>query len=120
MTLKECYDKLEGDYEGACKRLINEKLLLRFLQKFPEDPSMQLLRDAVNKDDIENSFRSVHTLKGVSGNLGLTALYNAAVNLTEQLRPRQETADMNLFQALTCEYDRTISVLHEMYGDQAQ
>lgn len=118
MTLKECYDKLGGDYEGACKRLINEKLLQRFLQKFPEDPSMQLLRDAVRKDDIENSFRSVHTLKGVSGNLGLTVLYNAAVNLTEQLRPREETADEELFQALTEEYDRTISVLGELFSGQ--
>ncbi len=119
MTLKECYEKLGGDYEGACKRLINEKLLLRFLQKFPEDPSMQLLRDAVNKEDIENSFRSVHTLKGVSGNLGLTVLYNAAVNLTEQLRPRRETADMDLLNALVEEYDRTISVLNELYSEES-
>lgn len=119
MTLKECYDKLGGDYEGACKRLINEKLLQRFLQKFPEDPSIQLLRDAVRKEDIEVSFRSVHTLKGVAGNLGLTVLYNAAVNLTEQLRPREETADMELFQTLVEEYYRTISVLNEFYSEQA-
>ena len=118
MTLKDCYEKLGGDYAGACKRLINEKLLVRFLQKFPDDPSMKLLSDAILDHQIESSFRAVHTLKGVSGNLGLTGLYDASVNLTEQLRPRQEQADPVLFEAVKSEYDRTMSVLDEFFSSQ--
>ena len=114
MTLKECYEKLEGDFDGACKRLMNEKLLSRFVLKFPDDKSMQLLLDAVKTSDIETSFRSVHTLKGVAGNLGFTRLYQAAWNLTEQLRPRQEQADQALLKCLVDEYEYTISVLKDL------
>jgi len=116
MTLQECYAKLGGDYEGACKRLMNEKMLARFLQKFPDDPSMQLLLDAVKAENIETSFRSVHTLKGVAGNLGLTALFNVAVNLTEQLRPREQQADPELLDAVVKEYQKTMEALSELFA----
>lgn len=116
MTLSECYNQLGGDYAGACKRLMNEKLLGRFLQKFPDDPSMRLLMEAVKSENIENSFSSVHTLKGVAGNLGLTQLYQAAWNLTEQLRPRKEQADEQLLKVLVDEYHRTLSILGEWFA----
>ena len=113
MTAKECYEKLQGDYIGASKRLISEKMLTLFINKFPNDTSMKALLDAVEARDIETSFRSVHTLKGVSANLGFTELYKAAWNLTEQLRPRQEQADKNLLKILEDEYNRTIAILKE-------
>ena len=116
MTLRECYEKIGGDYEGSCKRLMNEKLLERFLQKFFDDPSMQLLVDAVKEGNIESSFRAVHTLKGVAGNLGLSRLYNSAVNLTEQLRPRQNQADSALLLALIDEYNATTGTLKEYFA----
>lgn len=116
MTIKECYTKLEGNFEDACKRLINEKMAARFVLKFPSDPSMQFLRDAIIAGDIEASFRSVHTLKGVSSNLAFTKLYQAASNLTEQLRPRQQQADPVLLEALEEEYRRTVDIILE-YAD---
>ena len=116
MTLKECYERLGGDYPGAVKRLMNENLLGRFIGKFPDDPSFNLLLDAVEKGDIETSFRSVHTLKGVSANLGFTKLNAAAINLTEQLRPRLEQADQALLADLRAEYERTIGILNEFLG----
>ena len=114
MTVQECYEKLHGDYNDACKRLINENFVKRFVMKFPQDPSMQQLRDAVKAGDIEVSFRAVHTLKGVAANLALTTLYQAAWNLTEQLRPRQEQADAELLAALEEEYKKTIEALSEI------
>lgn len=111
MNIKECYDELHGNFADACKRLMNEGMVTRFVQKFPSDPCMQQLRDAVAAGDIETSFRAVHTLKGVAGNLAFTALYQAAWNLTEQLRPRSDQADQALLTALEREYKHTVETI---------
>lgn len=113
MTVKELYDRLHGDLEGACSRLINEDKVGYFVKKFPSDPSMQNLREAVRDGNIEASFRSVHTLKGVAGNLGLTELYQAAWSLTEQMRPRLEYADREMLQTLEDEYEKTVKAIEE-------
>lgn len=113
MTIKELYDTLSGDYNEACSRLINEQLVARFVQKFPSDPSMQNLRDAVAAGDIKASFRAVHTLKGVCGNLAFTKMYQAAWNLTEQLRPLTDQADAALLDILEQEYKKTVSTIEE-------
>ena len=34
MTLKECYEALEGDYEGVVARLRSEKMVQKFVLKF--------------------------------------------------------------------------------------
>ncbi len=104
MDIRECYEALHGDFDQACKRLMNERMVTRFVLKFPSDPSMQQLREAVAAGDNENAFRAAHTLKGVAGNLAFTALYRAACDLTEQLRPLSEPADPSLLAALECEY----------------
>lgn len=113
MKLSELYSRLNGDFADACSRLLSEKMVARFVVKFPEDPSMQNLRDAVAAGDIETSFRSAHTLKGVSGILAFTALYKAAWNLTEQLRPRQNQADPELLAEVEKEYGKTVAALKE-------
>lgn len=117
MKLKEMYDKLHGDYDDACKRLINEGMIKRFLVKFPEDPSMQNLLNAVETGDIETSFRSAHTLKSVAGVLSFSALYIASWNLTEQLRPRKEQADRDLLELVKIEYAKTMDALTEYMND---
>ena len=107
MDIRECYEALHGDFDQACARLMNERMVTRFVLKFPSDPSMQQLRDAVTAGDNERAFRAAHTLKGVAGNLSFTALYRAASNLTEQLRPCDAPADNSLLAALESEYQRT-------------
>lgn len=111
MKLTELYQQLNGDYADACRRLLSEKMVARFVIKFPDDPSMQNLRDAVAAGDIESSFRAVHTLKGVSGILAFTSLYQAAWNLTEQLRPRLDQADPELLAKVEDEYANTLAAL---------
>ena len=119
MTIQDVYIELQGDYEDARKRLMNEPMVVRFVKKFPTDPSMQQLRDAVKEKDIETSFRAVHTLKSVSGVLGFTKLFEACVTLTEQLRPRLDYADPDLLAVIEKEYTRTIGVLCRFIAENA-
>ena len=51
MTLKECYTALCGNYDEALSRLMNERLMERFLQKFLSDPSFKEIKDAFDNKD---------------------------------------------------------------------
>ena len=45
MTLKECYDRMNGSYEEAKGRLMTDSMIERFVMKFLDDPTMDNLRD---------------------------------------------------------------------------
>ncbi|MDD6733062.1 MAG: Hpt domain-containing protein [Lachnospiraceae bacterium] len=111
MNVKECYEKLGANYDEVSGRLPNEALVERFLNKFLSDESMNRLKAAVEEGNIEQSFMMVHTLKGVSQNLSLTRLSEAASALTEQLRTKTEPADATLYQAVLDEYNRTVDII---------
>lgn len=113
MTLQECYAKLHGDYPEAKNRLMNDRLIDRFILKFPGDPSMSALQEMVEAGDNAAAFRAVHTLKGVAANLAFTQLFHDASNLTEQLRDLQHDPDMELYATLQKTYKLVIDVLKE-------
>lgn len=113
MTLEECYNKLQGNYVEAKNRLMNDRLIDRFILKFPDDQSMSALREMVAAGDNAAAFRAVHTLKGVAANLAFTQLFKDAYNLTEQLRDLKSDPDPELFQALTVSYELVIATLKE-------
>lgn len=113
MTIEECYNNLHGDYTEAKNRLMNDKLIDRFILKFPNDPSMGTLQEMVEAGDNVAAFRAVHTLKGVAANLAFTQLFQDASNLTEQLRDLQHEADPELYAVLKKTYDLVIRTLKE-------
>lgn len=113
MTVKECYEKMEGSYEDILSRLPDDTLIEKFLLKFSDDDTMGKLREAVSKGDIKESFSAAHTLKGISANLGFVKLTKAVSALTEQLRPLMNQADSELYKATEEAYELVISVLNE-------
>jgi len=113
MTIKECYSRFGGNYEEVIERLGSEGLVERFMLKFKNDKSMASLKEAVEKGDIEGSFMAAHTLKGVSANLSFSALQKVASDLTEQLRPKTEVADAELYQRVCDRYNLVISIIND-------
>ena len=101
MTLKDCYMQMGADYEETVQRLRSESLIQRIILKFPQDPSYQELCQALADGNIEVAFRAAHTLKGVCQNLGFKNLYEPSAELTERLRPLQETETDDLMQKVT-------------------
>lgn len=116
MTVKEFYEKINGDYNDAMERFQMEALIAKIVVKFADDDSMPNLKKAVADGDIEASFRAAHTLKGVAGNLSFTALLNEAEKLTNQLRPCTEPANTELLAAVYEQYDIVIEALKELEG----
>ncbi|MCI5613998.1 MAG: Hpt domain-containing protein [Agathobacter sp.] len=121
MTIKECYLRLDGDYDDIMERLGTEKLVERFMLKFPQEGERQMaaLHEAMENEDIEECFKVAHTLKGVSANLSITGLYQKASALTEQLRPLTNAPDPKLVIALKEEYDHVLTVLQD-YVDEKE
>ena len=86
MTLKECYAALGGDYDEVMGRLRSERLVQKFVLKFLNDGSYQLLLDSLAAGDREEAFRAAHTIKGVCANLAFNDLLASSEQLTEALR----------------------------------
>ena len=87
MTIEQCYNAIESDYEEVLGRFAGNKMLVeKFARKFLDDPSYQLLTDTLGKQDYEEAFRAAHTLKGVCANLGFTQLFKVSSDITEELR----------------------------------
>ena len=113
MTVQECYNKMHGNYSEVLERLGMDRIIEKFLLKFPQDESMNQLRSAIQEGDIEGSFKAAHTLKGVAANLAFTELQKATDVLTEQLRPKNEPADPTLVAAVEKAYNDTITAIEE-------
>lgn len=111
MEIQEIYTALHGNYTDAKIRLMNDRLIEKFLRKFLDDKTMSELLSAVEAGDRELSFRAAHTLKGVASNMAFTELTKSASDLTEQLRPRDNDADPALLNAVKDSYKLVVDTI---------
>lgn len=82
-TLKEYGANVEEGLERCMK---NEALYLRLVNTILNEEKFDTLKESLETGNIETAFESAHALKGVSGNLSLTPLYEPLVEITELLR----------------------------------
>lgn len=59
----------------------DEELYLEYLEKFPENQNIIELRKAVDASDCDKGDEEVHTLKGVTLNLGLLPLADVCMDM---------------------------------------
>ena len=83
-------EQLEGAgicVEQALERMMgSEALLERLLGKFLDDPQYPALLAALEQGDMEGAVSAAHTLKGVCGNLSMTALHQGFTAQVAALR----------------------------------
>lgn len=68
----------------------NSEIYITFLNRFPDEDRITPIRDAVSEWDFENLSQTAHKLKGVSANLGMTELSEAARRLELQAKEKSE------------------------------
>ncbi len=115
MTLKEVYAAFGGDYEDVLGRMMTERLVTKFVLKFPNDKSYELLCSSLEGEDYETAFRAAHTLKGVCQNLSITRLFESSNNLTESLREHHvpsKTELNEMLEKVKQDYDLTVSAIN--------
>lgn len=117
MTLQECYAAMGGNYEDAIGRLRSEKLVQKFVLKFLNDDSFQLLNDSVAAGNYEEAFRAAHTIKGVCQNLSFERLQNSSSQLTDALRGGNwDDQTAALLEAVRADYRLTADAIRALGG----
>lgn len=87
MTLKELYDSIGGNYDQALRVLRVEKLINKHILKLAKNGVVNTLLEAGKTMDPTQLFETSHAVKGVCSNLGLTAIADAASEISEEYRP---------------------------------
>ena len=113
MTVKEFYQEIGGNYEEILSRLMSEKLILKFVGKFLNDPSYEGLCQALEKEDYEEGFRQAHTLKGICLNLGFGNLARSSSELTEKLRHGETDGVTELLEKVKVDYKQVAELLKQ-------
>ena len=87
MTLQELYASIDGNYDHAVQIMRMEKLINRYLSKFPNSGVYEPLAAAGESMDPTALFESAHAMKGVCANMGFDKMAAAAGEITEEFRP---------------------------------
>lgn len=109
MSLKECYNAFGGNYDNVLSRLGSEKIVEKFMLRFPDDDNFITLAEALDYNNTEVAFRAAHTLKGITQNLSFDTLFYSVNSVTEALRNGNSEKAIKLFPKLAADYVRTVS-----------
>lgn len=80
-----------ADTEDGMKRCLNnEGFYIRMVKMIPGDPNFQKLYDSIDANDLDAAFEAAHALKGSTGNLALSPIFDPVCEITELLRSRTQ------------------------------
>lgn len=97
-----------ADTQGIMERFIkDEDLYKSCITTFYEDTSFEDLGCAISNKQYDVAFNYAHSLKGVSGNMGLTPLYNLIVILVEALRSKDYSQIDKHYSDVMIEYNKS-------------
>ena len=119
MTLKDCYAAMGGNYEDAIGRLRSERLVQKFVLKFLDDGSYDLLCRSLEEKNYEEAFRAAHTIKGVCQNLSIDKLQSSSSRLCESLRNGYTPEADNLAEEVAADYQLTVSAIQAFQKESA-
>ena len=120
MTLQECYAAMEGDYQDALGRLRSDRLVQKFVLKFLDDKSYDLLISSLEQGNSEEAFRAAHTIKGVCQNLSIDRLQSSSSRLCESLRNGYTPEADALAEEVTADYRLTVSAIQTLQKESAE
>ena len=116
MTLQDCYAAMGADYQSVLSRLRSERLVQKFVLKFLDDGSYDLLCSSL--DSGARAFRASHTIKGMCQNLSFTVLEGSSSALTEALRDGMAPNAAELFAQVRADYTRTVEAIRAFKASQ--
>lgn len=110
--------ELEGagvNVEETLRRFMNnEMLMIKFLRKFVDDENMNKLRTLIADKYYNEVLPVAHTLKGVSGNLGLIKLYEIFSRMCQDCRNDQYEDLDGLFAQAEANYSKVVEAIKKI------
>lgn len=108
---KELLLAADVDIIGALERFMdNEKLYDTYLRRFVEGASFAELENAIAAKDWEQALGVSHNLKGVTGSLGFTRLYELMCSQVTLFRRNENESAAALMDDITAERQRLLVV----------
>ncbi len=75
------------DVDGTISRFMNNsEIYVKFLSRFPDEDRITPIHKAIAEQDYDGLLAAAHKLKGVSANLGMTALSSKAAEIVTKVR----------------------------------
>ena len=105
MKIKE---RMHHDPSG---RLPSEKFIQKYVLKFLDDGSYELLLRSMEEENWEEAFRAAHTIKGMCQNLDFTRLYRSSSALSEALRHGITPEAPALLEQVRTDYGQTADAI---------
>ena len=118
MTVKECYEKIGGNYTEALGRFRSDSNIVKFFALYMNDTSIDDMKTAFYAQDYESAFRSTHTLKGVLRNMAFTDLADLVTVITEFLRGSSDIpAAIRMFPIVVAKAQATKETISEFLAE---
>lgn len=102
-----------GNYEEVLGRLQREQTVKKFIYKFLDDKSFNLLEVSMSNEKYDEALRAVHTLKGISQNLSFTRLYESSSLVTKALKEKDCNKAVDMMPQLSKDYYQIINIVEE-------
>lgn len=100
------------DTDSALRRFSgNTALYERFLLKFPQDENFGKIGPAFAQGNWGDALTAAHTLKGISGNLGMERLYQACSETVSLLRSDEHERAADSYQEMENAYQQICEAL---------
>lgn len=117
-TMDEIFEKLNEcgiDTEDAIERFVGDKeLYLKILKTFVKDPSFQLAEESFKEKKEEEFLAHLHSLKGVSGNLGISVLFERTALMRQLYSEGRKQEANNMMSLLREEYEEVVEAIKEI------
>jgi len=102
------------DVKGTLDRFMNkEDLYERFIYKFVDDKNYGELVATLEQKDYEKAYIAAHTLKGVSGNLGINDVFKSCEDILAKFKAKEYDVDEYLIKIKT-DYDKAIETINTL------
>jgi HPt (histidine-containing phosphotransfer) domain-containing protein len=100
--------------EALGRMLGREEFYIQLLKKFALDDNYEKLGQALKDRDLEAAFKAAHTLKGLSGNLSITVLFDPVTEITDALRNKDVDRALAYMQSFSPLYIRVIAGINSL------
>lgn len=119
--MKQEYEKLFNslsalgvDTDGTISRFVgNEDIYVKFLKGYTAEERMPGIFAALEKQDTDDLIMKTHKLKGVSGNLGMTEIYDLAEDAITRLRNGSYDGVEDILKSINVIYDKICAAIEQ-------
>ena len=113
MDLRDCYIRFGGDFDEVLGRLRREQTVQKFVYKFLDDKSFDLLETSMGNKNYTEALRAVHTLKGICQNLSFTRLFKSSSLMTKALKENDYNTAIEMMPQLSKDYYQIMNLIAE-------